>query len=108
MNTRFSFLIWCCEQHGGLSWKYRESIRAVELWNCGIVEMKRQKKLLPLDKGRLRGIRLFGFFYQIPPAPFSKGGELITKKVFSSSHGAAKQHGGLSWKYTRITTYGVR
>jgi len=59
----------------------------VELWNC---RNEKAKKLLPLDKGRLRGIRLSGFFHQIPPAPFSKGGELITKKVFSSLSGAAK------------------
>jgi len=30
------------------------------------------------------------------------------KGVFLISYGAAKQHGGLSWKYTRISAYGVR
>jgi len=49
---------------------------------------------LPLDKGRLRGIRLVDRPFQIPPGPpFLKWG-----KGFSSSYGATKWHERISWK----------
>ena len=67
----------------------RESIRAVELWNCGIVELERYKK----------STFILTFSQYFPSPLFVQEGQ--GEGVFSLSYGAVARHEGLSWKLSQ-------